>query len=288
MNKHAKPYCALLLSLTLLTSCTYNPFTTNNHLSGSPEATAIGAGIGAGGVALLGGSKFAMGLAGIAGGTIGYYVTTLRYASGGILQGGGKVYKIGDYLGLYIPTDNVFEPNTADFLPQAKPILDSTVAVLKRYPNHSILISGNTSGFYRARWEQALSEKRAQKISAYLWNAGISQSNPYLHFNRLTYVGHGDYFPLAKDLTNTGIRQNSRIQITSYPVSCDLLAGKNIAVHDMAAEMKKVEVNNAIMAAPATPIVAANADAMMTPVAPPSCETMNSEGKCLDELVGQG
>jgi hypothetical protein len=252
---------AIVFSLPLLAGCTYNPFLADNHTTGSPLAAGIGAGMGAGGVALLGGSKATMAIAGLAGGAIGYYVTTLRYASGGIIQTGGKVYKIGDYLGIYIPTDHLFEPNTADFLPQAKPILDSTVYVLKRYPNRSILISGNTSGFYRARWEQDLSERRAQKVSAYLWNAGISQNNPRLHFNKLNYVGHGDYFPLAKDITNTGIRENSRIQITSYPVYCDLEIEKEVVVHEMRGANTTV--------------------AAVTPP-PAPCQTTDSEGRCLD------
>jgi outer membrane protein OmpA-like peptidoglycan-associated protein len=281
MKRKVNIFGAFLLSLPILTGCTYNPFTTQNHITGSPAAAAAGAGIGAGTMALVGGSKLAIGIAGIAGGTAGYYVTTLRYASGGVLQAGGKVYKIGDYLGIYIPTDNVFEANTADFLPQAKPILDSAVNIIKRYPNHSVLISGSTSGFYRARWEQSLSELRAQKVSAYLWNAGINQSNPYLHINKLTYVGHGDYFPLAKNLTNKGIRENSRIQITSYPVDGDLLFERKVPSY----EMTDPKVLAAVTSPP--PVTVQNNFIPITPP-PVTCETMDSEGRCLDELIGQG
>lgn len=248
--------CLFTLSLSLLAGCTYNPFLMDNHTTGSPMAAGIGAGVGAGTIALLGGSKAMMVAGGLAGGAIGYYATTLRYASGGVLLAGGKVYKIGDYLGIYIPTDNLFESNTADFLPKAKPILDSTAAILKRYPNHNIIISGNTSGFYRARWEQNLSERRAQKVAAYLWNAGINHNNPRLMFDKLNYAGHGDYFPVAKSLHNDGVRANSRIQITSYPGGddCDVLQNAS-GIHEMA------QAN--------------------------TCETMDSEGRCLD-LVGAG
>src|SRR5260221_6847101 len=79
-----------LLSLSLLAGCTYNPFTLNNHTTGNPVAATIGAGVGAGGVALLGGSKATMVLAGLAGGAIGYYISTLRYAAGGIMHSRGK------------------------------------------------------------------------------------------------------------------------------------------------------------------------------------------------------
>ncbi len=208
----------------LLASCSYNPFIADNHTTGSAAGVAVGAAAGAGSAAALGGSKFALAVAGITGGAIGYYVTTLRFDAGGIIQGGGEVYTVGDYVGIYIPSDKLFEPNTAEFTPQAESILDSVGNVLERYPNNSILISGNTSGFSRPRWENRLSEERAKKVAAYLWDTtDITQFKENSNnMRRLNYVGYGDYFPIATHYTNKGIRQNSRIQITSYPTGCEL------------------------------------------------------------------
>jgi outer membrane protein OmpA-like peptidoglycan-associated protein len=250
MKRKVRIVGPLICSLFLLSSCTFNPFTTNNHTTGSVTGTAIGAGAGAGGVALLGGSKSLMVLAGLGGGAIGYYVTTLRYDSGGILQTGGQVYQVGEFIGIYIPTDNLFEPNTADFLPQAAPILDSTVTVLQRYPDNNIIISGSTSGFGQARWEQKLSERRAQKVASYLWNAGINQfKNQSIETRKLIYVGYGDYFPISNTYTNNGIRQNSRIQITSYPSNHDLqLDQRRVAVYNVG----DVNSDKAINEAPRT------------------------------------
>lgn len=268
MKRIVKILAGLAFSLPLLASCTYNPFTTNNETTGSPAAAVVGAGVGAGGVALLGGSKAYMGAAGLAGGAIGYYVTTLRYESGSILQAGGKVYKVGDVLGIYIPTTNMFEPNTDEFLPQAKPILDSVVVVLNRYPSNNILISGNTSGFYRAKWEQKLSERRAQKISAFLWNAGINNfKERSLSLRKLNYVGHGDFFPIAQKLTNNGIRENSRIQITSYPSAQSLHLDKQHQAVFNVGDM--------------------NGDVRISDAPPGGCETTDSKGNCLDCLTTQ-
>lgn len=215
-------WIALIFLLTL-SGCNYNPFIRNNQTTGSPTAAAVGAGVGAGSVALLRGPNSLIVLAGLGGGAAGYYATTLRYDAGGVLRAGGKVYKVGDVVGIYLQTDNIFESNTANFLPQAAPALDSAAAVLKRYPANNIVISGNTSGFYRSKWEQRLSERRAQKVAGYLWNAGVNQfKEPGTDTRKLTYVGYGDYFPIATHLTNIGIRENSRIQITSYPSDCDL------------------------------------------------------------------
>jgi hypothetical protein len=101
------------------------------------------------------------------------------------------------------------------------------VAVLNRKPENNIIISGNTSGFFRSKWEQRLSEMRARQVSAFLWDAGINNFGDASTGNetrQFTYVGYGNYFPIANDITNDGIRQNSRIQITSYPVGCNIYA----------------------------------------------------------------
>ena len=217
-----------LLSLPLLISCTYNPLVGQNETTGSLLGGGLGTAGGVGVVSALGGTKPMMALGGIGGGMFGYYITTLRHDAAGIMQGGGKVYKVGQFIGIYLPTDRLFISNTAELSPHASATLDSVVTVLKRYPQNNVLVSGNTSGFYRSPWEQKLSERRAKVISAYLWQAGITefkdQSNS---LRRVTYVGHGDYFPIASNLRNDGIRANSRVQITSYPDECDLGINQN-------------------------------------------------------------
>lgn len=234
MEREAKVIGTIVLSAFFLASCTYNPFINNNRSTGSAAGTAAGAAIGAGSVWALGGSKTMTIFGGIGGGAVGYYVTTLQYEAGGIIQAGGQIYKVGNLVGIYIPTDKLFEPNTADFLPQAEPILDSTVDVIQHYPENNIIISGNTSGFGRSRREQKLSERRAQKVADYLWHAGVNNFiEPGNDMRKLNYVGYGNYFPIANDITNESIRTNSRIQIISYPTACDLgLDRRHLAMHN--------------------------------------------------------
>lgn len=234
MKRKATSILILVCSLILLTSCSYNPFIGNNRTTGSPFSTAAGAAMGAGGVAILGGPKSLMALAGLGGGMIGYYLSTLRHDAGAVIQAGGQVYTIGDFVGIVIPSDRLFEPNTAEFLPQATVILDSAATVLQRYPDNNIIISGNTSGFYRAKWEERISEKRAEKVAAFFWNTGVNNfKSQSIDTRRLRYVGYGNYFPIANDFTNDGLRTNSRIQIVSYPTTCHLqLSKREVAIGD--------------------------------------------------------
>jgi hypothetical protein len=229
MKSDVKLSAAVCCFLFLLPGCTYNPFVSNNHLTGTIEGTAIGAGVGAGGAALLGAPGSVIALAGVGGGGIGYYISSLRYAAGGVVQGGGKVYRVGDYVGIYIPTDRLFEPNSTELLPNATPILESAAAVLTRSPHDNILISGNTSGFGSAKWERKLSRERAKVVSSYLWANGINNfQGTDITSRKLNYVGYANYFPIATTLNNDGLRKNSYILITGYPTKEQLgLSKKN-------------------------------------------------------------
>lgn len=230
MNQRGNRVYSLVsfLLLVFLTSCTYNPLSENNHLTGSPAAIAGGAAAGASIATALGvSSKSNLLLAGIGGAGVGYYLTTLRFASAGIIQANGQVYQVGEYVTIEIPSDALFEPNTDDFLPSADPALKSAATILNRYPHHNIMVSGNTAGFGANRWEQKLSENRARQVASYLWTQGIQQtSSQSLQTRQLSYVGYGSYFPIANTLNNDSIQSNNRIQITAYPTAEQLLIAK--------------------------------------------------------------
>jgi outer membrane protein OmpA-like peptidoglycan-associated protein len=215
---------ALVVAVALnLTGCTAMSQDTNPP-TGNIVGTAIGAGAGAGAAALLGAKAPIIGIAGIAGAGLGYYLTTLRFASGGIIAAGGHVYTLGDTVIIDVPTDRLFDPNTADFLPNTGPILNSIASILARYSDHDIFISGNTSGSWTHRFERTMSECRANAVASSLWMQGITNSNASFkndsndleaHQRRLIYVGFGDDFPIANNIHLNGIRMNSHIQIVA-------------------------------------------------------------------------
>ncbi len=228
--KFKPPFWTVIFLALTLTGCTFNPFTTHNDLTGNAESTAIGAGVGAGAAWLSGGSKSLIAASGIGGALVGYYASTLRFEAGGIVQGGGQVFSLGDYLTIEVPSDRLFDVNTADFLDDVQPVLNSIVMVLNRSSSSNIIVSGNTSGFGSAKFEHKLSQDRARKVAGYLWSHGIgdlskdptcpnigSLKMTSMRIRSLTYVGYGNYFPIANDIRNKSIRQNSRIQITVYP-----------------------------------------------------------------------
>lgn len=233
---------------SFLSACNFNPFVPYSDNTGKAGGVIVGTGTGLGVAALAHATKWWVAGAAITGGAIGYYVTSLRFEAGGVIHYGGKAYQIGQTIGIYIPTDTLFEPNSTEFVPQAFLVLDSALAVLRREPDNNILLSGNTSGFGQTRDELWLSEKRAEKIAAYFWNTGNitafrADCNDTLH--KLVYVGYGDYFPIAGDLKNKSIRQNSRIQIVSYPRDSDLLIDTHYTVYNNVGSMQENQIQQA-------------------------------------------
>jgi len=222
MPKFAKLLCAL--SVIGLVSCSYNPFNRNNHLTGDAVGTAAGGLAGFSIASAAGASDAVIGLSTFGGASIGYYMTTLRFAAAGVYEAGGQVFTLGDYVTIEIPAARVFDSNSTYLLPEGKDALRSAAKVLARFNCQNVLVSGNSSGFGTSKLEKKMTTERAKVASQFLWSNGVSS---FLHTTNqprnLTYVGYGNYFPVANDITNEGLRANSRIQITAYPSKDQLL-----------------------------------------------------------------
>ncbi|MDR3490608.1 MAG: OmpA family protein [Gammaproteobacteria bacterium] len=217
-------YCTAIFFT--LAGCT--PISHTNPPTGSFVGAAVGGAAGFGVGKLLHLSNTASGALAVGGAGLTYYLTTLRFSSAEIVQAGGQVLTLGQYVTINLPTDNLFETNSADFLPGTEPVLNSVVSVLNRYPDHNVIVSGNMSGFESERFEQRLSEARARQVAAYLWSQGVNNFNHHSiqTDRRLLYIGYGNYFPIASSYPLESLRANSRIQITASPTSAQLNLGK--------------------------------------------------------------
>jgi hypothetical protein len=226
IKKLAFGLLVFILFSFLAVGCTTKPYgdrDTSKHVAGA----AIGGAAAGFGTAALGAPRPMIVGAAVGGMALGYYVTTLRFDAGPIYKVGGHVYSQGDYVGIDIPSYKLFDANTAELRPDADPLLDSAVAVLKRYPDSNVLVSGNTSGMGAHRYDQKLSQARARRVAAYLWSHGIGSFKAQsINTRKLSFVGYGDYFPIASDVKIENVQKNSRIQITVYPSKKDLQLDK--------------------------------------------------------------
>src|SRR6185369_4260421 len=98
---------------------------------------------------------------------------------------------------------NVFEFDHSDLTAGAKDTLQRAVAILKDHPEANVEIQGHTDSKGSDKYNQALSERRANSVKAYLVSQGISAS-------RITTIGYGESQPAASNETAAGRAINRR------------------------------------------------------------------------------
>lgn len=105
-----------------------------------------------------------------------------------------------------LPSDVLFAFNKSDLSPSAKSQLDSVMFKLQLADVVSIKVVGHTDSVGSAEYNQALSERRASSVAAYLLSQGIAPS-------KLTSEGKGKSQPVADNDTEEGRAKNRRVEL---------------------------------------------------------------------------
>jgi OOP family OmpA-OmpF porin len=111
-----------------------------------------------------------------------------------------------DSRGCWVIRGVKFDTDKSDIKPVYYPILDDVVDVLRKNPSVKVEIQGHTDNVGRAKYNQRLSERRAQAVMEYLIKKGIPRE-------RLTAAGYGLERPIASNLTQEGRAQNRRVEL---------------------------------------------------------------------------
>jgi len=99
-----------------------------------------------------------------------------------------------------------FTPGSARIRPRSFPMLNQVVKLLKTHPDVvSVQVEGHTDSTGSARTNTALSQARAEAVTAYLIAHGIDRS-------RLAARGFGPSRPLATNATRAGRETNRRVE----------------------------------------------------------------------------
>ncbi|SDO22146.1 Outer membrane protein OmpA [Pseudomonas arsenicoxydans] len=105
-----------------------------------------------------------------------------------------------------LPSDVLFAFNKSDLSPSAKSQLDSVMFKLQLADVVSIKVVGHTDSVGSDEYNQALSERRASSVAAYLLSQGIAPS-------KLTSEGKGESQPVADNDTEEGRAKNRRVEL---------------------------------------------------------------------------
>ena len=211
----------MLAAVAVVGCTTQNPYTREEQTSKATKGAAIGAATGAA-IGLITGDdsaerkKRALILAGVgavAGGSVGYYMDQQEMKLRQQLEGTGvSVTRMGENIVLNMPGNVTFAVDSADISASFYPVLDSVALVLQEYNKTLVEVAGHTDSTGAESYNQALSQRRASSVSAYL-------SSRQVRADRLISVGAGETRPIATNDTAAGRQQNRRVEITIVPIT---------------------------------------------------------------------
>ncbi len=118
-----------------------------------------------------------------------------------------KVDDSGCQLKEVITLDGVtFATSSSKLIGRSAEVLNKVAGTLKRYPGLRVEVAGYTDNSGSARYNQSLSEQRANSVRDYLIEQGVSK-------NSLTVKGYGEEQPIADNSTPAGRAENRRVEL---------------------------------------------------------------------------
>ena len=87
--------------------------------------------------------------------------------------------------------------------------LQKAIDFVKKYPGYEISIEGHTDSRGTDKYNQALSERRAAAVKAYLLKNGMIDTKK----NMITTKGYGESKPIADNKTDKGRFENRRVEV---------------------------------------------------------------------------
>lgn len=204
-----KKVSTIVLSMTLLSACTTDPYTGEEKVRKSVKYGAAGAIV----CGLIGATKdskharnAAAGCAAIGAG-IGAYMDHQESELRRELQGTGvQVKRVGDQIQLVMPSNITFNTDEHSIKSSFYSTLNSVAKVLYKYKDTALDVIGHTDSVGKVTYNQELSYKRAYGVATYLEAQGIPGK-------RLNPIGMGESQPIADNNTEYGRSQNRRVEL---------------------------------------------------------------------------
>jgi len=122
---------------------------------------------------------------------------------------GAVVQRLGGGIVLMLPEGMLFAQESDELATSSRDNLRRLASSFEKYPNTRIMVVGHTDSQGGTDRNQALSERRAQALAAFLEQVGVNRG-------RLTTIGRGDAEPIATNDTDAGRQWNRRIEIAIY------------------------------------------------------------------------
>ncbi|WBL32553.1 OmpA family protein [Sinirhodobacter sp. HNIBRBA609] len=123
---------------------------------------------------------------------------------------GVSVVNTGSELVVTMPQDVLFAIDSSAVRPDLQRDLYTLAGSLNRYPDTTVEVIGHTDNTGDARYNQRLSQDRANSVANILIGAGVPR-------HRVVAYGRGEDQPIASNLTPEGRAQNRRVEFIIRP-----------------------------------------------------------------------
>ena len=129
---------------------------------------------------------------------------------------GVQVRQDGDVIRVEIPTDQLFNPGTAQLKYGAEETLRSIgTDLVRNYPQQMIGIEGHTDNSPTISQQVASAQHLSVAQATTVFDALVRASG--MPANQLFVVGHGGNHPVVSNATDAGRARNRRIELVIYP-----------------------------------------------------------------------
>jgi outer membrane protein OmpA-like peptidoglycan-associated protein len=132
---------------------------------------------------------------------------------------GADVARREDALIVNLEAGSLFDASSATLSPGGSDRVRALARTLQSYPQERVIVKGHTDSQGDERFNQRLSEDRADSVRNLLVAEGVTPS-------RITAVGLGAGLPIATNATAEGREQNRRLEIELRP-DTEVLQGES-------------------------------------------------------------
>ena len=203
-------------TITLLVVLSFALIIASCSTSKTFKGGAIGAGAGSviGGLIGSGSDKTAQGaiigaaVGGTAGAVIGKYMDNQAEELENDLEG-AEVERIGEGIKITFDSGILFGFDSAELTASSRENISEMAETLKEYDDTEIIIEGHTDSKGSKKYNQNLSEQRAASVANQLRVLGVASS-------RISEVGYGEEMPIADNSTESGRRENRRVEVAIF------------------------------------------------------------------------
>ena len=172
-------------------------------VAGAAAGAAIGGKKHRAGGALIGAAAGA-----VAGGLVGNYLDKQAKELDAIP--GAEVERRDDSLMVNFAGGILFDTDSSSLSPGGYDRLRTLAQTVSQYPKERLIIKGHTDSQGDDRYNQKLSEERANTVRSLLVAEGVSSA-------RVSAIGFGSKMPVATNATAEGRQQNRRVEIEIRP-----------------------------------------------------------------------